>query len=601
MIRPQPARWFEAVVARDDAFLLLEALAASGCAEIEWHVGDAPDALQANLRLKDFADLARRFRAYWPAPHLRGAAECKAPAIAFEEAVAALRRWSAEAAPVIAALQARTAAQAELDIVERVVNALDGGTVDLEDFARARSGVRSSVLVYPEGAQPALPGDILARRFESHGATHALVVGPPGVVEQLEREASAVHGRSLVLPEWLSREPNRSRESIAARRAEAGREIAQLREALDASLRRHEVALALGDVARASWCFENVGAIHHGEVLARITGWTSDRDGLLAAVESSGARAVASFPPAPAGARAPLLLRNPWWARPFELFARLFGMPGGEGADPTMLLAIVSPLLFGYMFGDVGQGLVILAAGVALRKRMPAMKLLIPGGLAAIGFGFVFGSVFGVEGVIHPLWVEPFADPLKVLVVPLFAGAALLAVGLALKALEAFWRRQLVDWLRCDAGFAVVYAGVLVAPFHRAGLAVAAVGAAAFVLGHALHERRWSAAGTAVGALVEHTLQILVNTLSFARVGAFALGHAGLSAAVVALAHATGGGVGYVAALVLGNAVIILLEGMVVGIQTTRLILFEFFLRFFDSRGREFHPLSPPIATEDPR
>jgi len=99
----------------------------------------------------------------------------------------------------------------------------------------------------------------------------------------------------------------------------------------------------------------------------------------------------------------------------------------------------------------------------------------------------------------------------------------------------------------------------------------------------------------AVGALLEHTLQLLINTLSFVRVGAFALAHAGLSAAVVALADAAGGA-GYWIVLVLGNALILALEGLVVGIQTTRLLLFEFFVRFLEGTGRPFRPLAPPVA-----
>jgi V/A-type H+-transporting ATPase subunit I len=128
-------------------------------------------------------------------------------------------------------------------------------------------------------------------------------------------------------------------------------------------------------------------------------------------------------------------------------------------------------------------------------------------------------------------------------------------------------------------------------------LVFVAVGAAWFLLGSvALTEKRdiGGMAGAA-GEFVEETLRLLVNTLSFARVGAFALGHAGLSLAVVEIALATGP-LGYWIVLVLGNAVIIALEGLVVGIQTTRLVLFEFFIRFLTAGGREFTPLPPPEA-----
>ena len=101
-------------------------------------------------------------------------------------------------------------------------------------------------------------------------------------------------------------------------------------------------------------------------------------------------------------------------------------------------------------------------------------------------------------------------------------------------------------------------------------------------------------AGEAFTELFESIFQILVNTLSFVRVGAFALAHAGLSLAVVGLAEAPASPIGKAVVLVLGNALIIVLEGLVVGIQTTRLVLFEFFIRFMRAEGRPFRPLMPP-------
>jgi V/A-type H+-transporting ATPase subunit I len=104
---------------------------------------------------------------------------------------------------------------------------------------------------------------------------------------------------------------------------------------------------------------------------------------------------------------------------------------------------------------------------------------------------------------------------------------------------------------------------------------------------------RLATMGQAAAEFLELASQLAINTLSFARVGAFALAHAGLSGAVVGLADAAGG-IGYWLVLVLGNALIIGLEGLVVGIQTTRLVLFEFFIRFLKGGGREFKPLAPP-------
>jgi V/A-type H+/Na+-transporting ATPase subunit I len=126
------------------------------------------------------------------------------------------------------------------------------------------------------------------------------------------------------------------------------------------------------------------------------------------------------------------------------------------------------------------------------------------------------------------------------------------------------------------------------------GFVVAAAGAAVFCGGHAWHARKPWAALAALGDLAERTLQILINTLSFARIGAFALAHAGLSSAIVALMSATESPIVAGVVLVAGNVVVLVLEGLVVSIQTTRLVLFEFFTRFLVAEGRVFHPLPPP-------
>jgi len=374
--------------------------------------------------------------------------------------------------------------------------------------------------------------------------------------------------------------------------ADARDRIAALRADLDALNARHGLPQALSDVARACWCFQNLEDA--GAVFSRITGWTSDARKLVDCVRGSKTRALVHFPPVPEGLQAPLLLQNPDWIQPFEIFSRLVGMPGRYSTDPTGLLAFVAPVLFGYMFGDVFQGLVLVVVGLALQRRWPMLRLLVAGGFAAIGFGFAFGSAGSVHGLVPALWLQPLEDPLPVLVAPLVFGALLLGFGLALNGLEAYWRGQFTAWLGSDAGLLALYAGAMIAFVHPAGIAIAAAGAVLYIAGRARRERRAIAALSAVGELIEKFAQILINTLSFVRVGAFAMAHAGLSSGLVAIAEATGNCVGEALLLLLGNALIIAIEAMMASIQTTRLVLLEFFARFFVSTGREFNPLSSP-------
>ncbi len=217
------------------------------------------------------------------------------------------------------------------------------------------------------------------------------------------------------------------------------------------------------------------------------------------------------------------------------------------------------------------------------------------GGVAAVGFGFLFGSVFCLEDLVPALWLHPLGAPTTLLVASLLGGIVLLLVGLALDAFQAHWRGELGHWAMHRAGLVVAYMGLLAAAVWTPAAWLALVGVLWFVAGAAVigtGDRR-VAAGVALAEFAEAMVQLLVNTVSFARVGAFALAHAGLAAAIVGVAEVSGA-VGFWIVLILGNALVLALEGLVVGIQTTRLILFEFFIRFLHGGGRPFRPLAPP-------
>lgn len=648
MLRPRPARWFEVLTARDDATLVLEALARTGAIELEARTGAVeletragavelesrtgaiepeapaggaashgrpgatPPTAPAEMRplLAHFAELAARYGAYWPA-----AADCRpspfpdAPAHALRACLATLQAWALQAEPVIRAWQRAQADATELQLWQRVLAARAAGAPAAPELSAAGPLLQLRLFVLPPGSDlpaalaPAADGlDALASPLFVDGVPHLLVAGPPAALRALAQRVSTLKGSSHELPPWLAdAEPGHeaaASERLRALQAEQARARAQLQALEDV----HGLRRALGNAHRLQWLLDNVHALESGRLLCWITGWCSDTSGqaLPRALQASGARALWRFAPPPEGAHAPLLLSNPPWARPFEIFSRALGMPASAEADPSTLLAVAVPLLFGYMFGDVGQGLLLAAGGWCLRERFAVARLLMVGGLSAAAFGLLFGSVFGLHGLLPALWLEPLHAPLAVLAAPLAGGALLLTLGLGLDALAAWWRHELRRWLLTDAWLLVVYLGLLTAYFAPAAGVVAAGAAVAYCAGHAVHHGHIKAAFAAIGELIEKTLQILINTLSFARVGAFALAHAGLSSALVALMAAADSSLAKAALLLLGNALIIVLEAMVVSIQTTRLVLFEFFTRFMQGKGRAFRPLpAPPYTTQE--
>lgn len=604
MIRPKPARWFELLVARDDATLALEALATTGAVELEARASVVLPAALADLRpqLSEFAELSLRYRVYWPRTKHTTSPFPEPPAVTLARSLAHLRAWAEDAEPVIQQLQRCDAERAELLLWRRVLHAIGESVIDFARLAGAGPVLHARLFVFPPDSEPELPPGTLTRMVELDGQMLcALTVGAADDVQVLAQQAAILKGRVYDAPAWLKVDAEETERYIAPRLTALDREERGLRENLEALHAKHDLYTALGDASRLQWVVQNVHALESGDLFCWITGWTSDFEGraLAEALERSGARALLHFPlPAPK-AKAPLLLANPNWVRPFEIFSRALGMPSRNEADPSTLLAIAVPLMFGYMFGDIGQGLVIAAAGFVVRDRFPIARLFIAGGLAAAAFGFLFGSVFSMD-VLPPLWIAPLDGPLTILVAPLVGGAVLLTAGLALNALEAWWRGEFSTWLATDAGYVVAYLGILIGFVDPRGFTAAGAGTVVFCLGHALHARRIGAGLTAIAELIERLLQILINTLSFARVGAFALAHAGLSSAIMALMEAGDSLVVKVLVLIVGNAIVLVLETMVVSIQTTRLVLFEFFTRFLTAEGRIFRPLpAPPSMSQE--
>ncbi|MEZ5839121.1 MAG: hypothetical protein R3D02_01375 [Hyphomicrobiales bacterium] len=606
-LRPVETRWFEFVALHADAVAALECLARSGAVELEMRA--TPDACVVfpGLRqsLAEFEVLGARYASVWPAPATPDVVPEGSPATIIGNALACLAGWAAEARAPVETLETLRHERADLG---RLAEFLATGVDSLPDLALlAGAGPVLASRLYRldrDAEAPETPAGLIVTRHPGETALWLLVVGPAGTVAAFDARMISAKALRIDLPAWLRGDRITAGIALSEHIADLDTRLSVLTTRLDALARHHGIAEALGNLAVMRWIAAHATNLEGSGRLVRITGWTTDA-GARAVENLVATRAVAGllcFPPPPQGLDPPLVLDNPPFVRRFEIFARMLGMPGRAEVDPSLVVSVLAPLLFGYMFGDVGQGAILVLAGLTLSRRLPLLAILVPCGLVAIVFGFLFGSVFGLETIIPPLWLHPIAEPVTVLAVPLAAGAAILAAGLLLDALEANWRGELSVWLAADAGFLLAYLATVATPLAGASsLWLAAFGLVWFVAGRALVPApSLAAAGAALGHLVEAFLQILVNTLSFARVGAFALAHAGLSLAVTGLADAAGH-YGFWLVLALGNALILALEGLAVGIQTTRLILFEFFIRFLKADGRPFRPLPlPEIDTSKP-
>ncbi|MGK7296338.1 MAG: ATPase [Candidatus Wenzhouxiangella sp. M2_3B_020] len=605
MLRTVPARWFELLVPRSSVSRALEALAETGLVQLD-SPSQSDEAFLSVPSLEEplerFAVLERRYQKYWPAPVLGRPRGDRLLERELDRALKRVEAWRIDAEPHIEGIERTSRQRGELELLEALCRAaVNSHKVDFHDLTVRTPAVAAEVFMLPpESDTPELADPILYRRLDEPDATWLLTFGR---VEQVQRLAQALegrHARTLEVPPMLARSAS-ARDAlhrVRRRLAAAERLLARHRRALERLQEKHRLAGALGTLHRVQWLDRHLPSIGTSDYMARVHGWTSDPDGnaLTEALDRVGIPHALAFPPPPIDREAPSLSVNPPWAKPFELFAGLVGTPGRDEADPSVLVAFIAPLLFGYMFGDVGQGAVLVAAGILLSRRFPASALLIWGGAWSIVFGFAFGSVFGSEDIIPALWLHPVVDPLPVLTVPVVFGAFLIVLSILLSGLEHLWVGRLGSWVRTEAGMGLALLLGLAGFVEPSLLPAAAVVLALQFLAMLWEFRanRGMAVAKAVAEMVEGLMRLAVNTLSFVRVGAFALAHAGLSLAVVTLAEGAGGGVAGIVVMILGNALIIAIEGLVASIQMTRLVLFEFFTRFLTAEGRAFRPLAPP-------
>jgi len=608
-LRPARARWFELLAPREELAGVVETLARTGSVELEIHSErnvpvNLPDLQQ---QMAEFHHLEQRYQQYWQRDEMQPATLPGMPAQILDTALLHLRQWVAAAGPLVKHIESRQAERSELLLVEDLLGIDIEGEMDYSLLSTAGPSLAVRLFVMPPAYRlQTIPGSLLYCQCCSKQHEYLLAAGLVADIEDFRNEIAAQKGRMLTLPAWLHGQREAALGQVHQRLQRIHHENTRLRRQLDAMAGSYQLAEALGDVRRLEWFLTHVTALPVSDNFAWVSGWTNDLEGkcLPRTLTDVGAHAIVHYPPAPGGLRPPMVLQNPWWARPFELFAGMLGTPAGDEADPSRLVALLVPLLFGYMFGDVGQGFVLLLTGLLLRQRWPLLRILVANGAASMLFGVVFGSVFGREDVIPALWVHPIEQPLVVLAVPLAAGVLVLLLGLLLNGLESWWRGELRHWLQVDAAVLVMYLSLLAALFIPGSLGITGFGFGWYLAGSLGDTPGKALAQTlaALGSLVEQLMQLLINSISFVRVGAFALAHAGLSLAFTIMAESTASLVAGLLIMLLGNVIVILLEGLVVTIQTTRLVLFEFFIRFLRGSGRTFRPLLMPeyvIATRE--
>jgi len=337
------------------------------------------------------------------------------------------------------------------------------------------------------------------------------------------------------------------------------------------------------------------------------------------------------------GVHPPVLMRCPAWLKPFQSLVSAIGLPSYSEIQPTPFFAVSYALFFGAMFGDVGHGAVLLAVSFLLKHRMQSEDASSVGTLlrwlsiSSIFFGLLYGSVLGMETILPALWVRPMENPVTVMGAGIALGACLMILGtginLANKILARDWEGFIFDkfgllstWTYM--GCLITIALMLWKPAWAKGYnQQLAMGSLLVALPFALllfsgpirwlawshcrkEENLFEASLEGILIAMEAVNGFLVNTISFIRVGAFALSHAILSYCMMEIVHTMDsipGGI-FVKPLVFlgGNTLILLLEGMIVAIQVLRLQYYEFFSKFYVGGGEAYHPFELETGHQAP-
>lgn len=317
----------------------------------------------------------------------------------------------------------------------------------------------------------------------------------------------------------------------------------------------------------------------------------------------------------------PVKLKNPALFKPYEYFVDMYGLPSYTDIDVTGFVAITYTLLFGIMFGDLGQGLVLFVLGLLgwKLKKMALARILIPCGLSSAVFGFVFGSVFGYEEMLDPVYhaLGWASKPLSVMdsinTVLLFAigiGVTLVVCAMVLNVVSCLKHKKIGEAIFSNngvVGIVFYLAGVAFCVAFMNGprilpnsvlLSVMGVGAVLLyfkeiIIGIIDKHPDWKPESMLdfalqnIFELIEYVLSYFSNTVSFLRVGAFVIVHASMMMVVFTL----GSNGDNIPVIIIGNIVVIALEGLLSGIQGLRLEFYEMFSRFYEGGGRAFEPV----------
>lgn len=449
---------------------------------------------------------------------------------------------------------------------------------------------------------------------------------PADYTDRIDAIYASLHFERIKLPDAYYGTPEESYQSIKAKMAAINKELDELNKKIKEQLNTvseklfmaHHTVTVLSesfDVRKLAACTRQKDK---GDVFYILCGWISQKDSeklLKEAEKDPLVYCVCNDNYDENEIKPPTKLKNPSLFKPFEMFIKMYGLPAYNEIDPTLFVAITYSFMFGVMFGDVGQGLCLLIGGLLIYrfKKMNLAAIIALAGIFSTLFGFMYGSIFGFETVLKPVWLSPSENVMTVLITSISFGVFLILTAMFFNIVNGIkakdWGKVLFDtngiaglvfYAALISSVVLIYTGhslpgtlILVIFFGIPLLLMFLKEPLTHLVekkAHIFPEHKAMFFLESFFELFEVLLSYLTNTISFLRVGAFALSHAGMMAVVIMLSGAEQGGSPNIFVLVLGNVFVCLLEGLIVGIQVLRLEYYEMFSRFYKGDGKEFKP-----------
>lgn len=439
-------------------------------------------------------------------------------------------------------------------------------------------------------------------------------------LRKTEEIMSSLYFEEVKIPKDISGTPAEIKERLTVRNAEIKQQLAESSERTAKSLAdKTEKLCGVYNLAKLRTQLAEIRrSAAHSDTFFYVVGWMPYKEAKALEKEITASGDIVMFYSDIADnikkAQPPTKLKNNPIFRPFEMFVKMYGLPSYNEIDPTPILAITYILFFGIMFGDVGQSAVFALLGFILYKvkKMDLAGIVGWVGLSGVVFGFIYGSFFGNEELIprlfHTTPLRPMEQAIMMLGATIAMGVVIIIFGLLLHIINSVKEKNIGEALFGHNGLAglTFYVSILLMVgnmFLKWGVPniiftiLIIVSLLAMYLSEPLSDlmagkKDWLPKDGMffvenLFEMFEVVLSFFTNTISFLRIGAFAIVHVGMMM-VVSILTPEGISAGSIIVMVLGNAVVMILEGLIVGIQVLRLEYYEMFSRYFTGRGKEF-------------